>query len=222
MRLREKQGVVALAHAQLQDPLGEIVVERRARDGDKARQGCPVVLEVAKRLAQGAVGLPQTLLKLPIEPRFESGHQRLALRLVIRQARFGTQWRDACLLVVLADLAAHLEHPLACVRKDRCQVAQLAPTLRQAVTPHHHCVIGHRMARQRVRHGQRFGQTQRPFGQQPLAVVARVLAAGIIQNRGVLPHLYHSGRGVQPGALAGGGHALALGCSGQRAVVFEP
>ena len=144
--------------------------------------------------------------------RFEPVHQRLALRLVIRQARLGAQLRLARLLIVVEYLAEHLEHHLAFVRKHLFQVAELAPAMRQAVTPDHRRVIGHLIARQRVRHRQRFVKTRLPFVQQPLEVFARMTAAGVIQNGGVLPHLHHQRRGVHPGAFQGHlvfGHGVA-------------
>ena len=149
-----------------------------------------MALHVANRFAQCAVGLYQMLVHLLVEPTLEPVHQRLALRLVIRQTRLGAQLLLARLLVVVEHLADHLEYSLAFVRKPLCQVAELAPTMGQAVTPEHRRFISYLIARQCVRHGQRFGQTRLAFVQQPLEVFTRVLAAGIIQNRGVLPHLY--------------------------------
>ena len=69
---------------------------------------------------------------------------------MIGQTRLGAQLRLACLLVVIEDLAEHLEHHLACVRKHLGQVAELAPPMRQAVTPDQRRFLGYLIARQRV------------------------------------------------------------------------
>ena len=75
--------------------------------------------------------------------------------------------------------------------------------MRQAVTPDHRRVLGHRMARQRVRHRQRCGETRRPFVQEALEVFARMTAAGVRQHGGVLSHLHDQCRGVHPRAFLG-------------------
>ena len=94
-----------------------------------------MLLHIDDGLTQRAVGLHQTRGQLPVEPRFESVHQWLALRLVVRQAGLGACLRQAGLLVVVEDLAEHLEHHLALLRKHVFQLAELAPAMRQAVTP---------------------------------------------------------------------------------------
>ena len=57
------------------------------------------------------VGRHQAGVNLRGEPLFELVHQRLALRLGVRQARLGAQCIRARRLVVVEPLADHLTHP---------------------------------------------------------------------------------------------------------------
>jgi hypothetical protein len=175
----------------------------------------------ANGFAQRTVRLDQRGSALLGEPPFEPVHPRLALRLVVGEARLGAQRLLACLLVVIAALAQPLAHHLACVRHPLCAVAELAPAMRQAVTPEHRRVMGQRIARQRVRHRARVGQPRRPLGQEALAVVARMTAAGVIQTGGGLAPLHAQRRGGHPRAVLGRGQPVGLRRSAQRVVFLH-
>jgi hypothetical protein len=149
-----------------------------------------VALHVDDRFAQGAVGLDQPLGQLRVEPAFEFVHQWSALRLVVRQTRRGTPLLGASLLVLIEARAEHLEHHVACVRKDLGEVTELAAPRRQAVTADHRRLIDQGIARQRIRHDQRVGAPCRPLVQQALEVFPRMQAPGVIQHGRVLPHLH--------------------------------
>jgi hypothetical protein len=101
----------------------------------------------------------------------------LALRLVVRQARLRAQLLLAGLRIVIEYLAEHLKHHLAFVRKYRFEVAELATTMRQAVTPNQLRFIGHLIARKRIGHRQRFVATRLALVQQPLEVFSGMTAA---------------------------------------------
>jgi hypothetical protein len=159
-----KERVVALPHAQLQNPLGQSVVERRTAHREKARQGHPGALPIGHGFPQRAVGVHQVCVPLHVEPPFEPVPQRLALRLGIRQARLRAQRRLACLLVVVTARAEPLAHHLARGWKALLQVAALAPAMRQAGTPNQPRFLGHLVARERLGHRAWFCQTRRAFG----------------------------------------------------------
>ena len=95
--------------------------------------------------AQRTVGRHQAVVTLRVEPLFELVHQRLALRLVVRQARLGAQCIRARLLVVVEHLADHLTHHLAFVGTHCFQVTKLATAVCQTVTPKQPRLIGHRV-----------------------------------------------------------------------------
>ena len=81
------------------------------------------------------------------------------------------------LVVVVKHLLEACDHYLALVRKDVLKLAELAPAVRQTVTPDQRRFIGNLVARQRVRHRQWFVETRRPFVQESLEVFARMTAA---------------------------------------------
>jgi hypothetical protein len=136
-------------------------------------------------------------------PTREPVQQRLALRRGIRQPRLGAPLLLARRLIVVEYRAAHLAYSLAFVRQHRVQVAARASPMGQAVTPDQRRCIGHGMARQRGRQGQRFFQTRLPCVEPLLEVCARLAAACVIQPGGGLAPLHRPGRGVPPGAFLG-------------------
>ena len=95
------------------------------------------------------------LVKLLVEPPFELVHQRLAMRLVVRQARLRAQLFLTRLFVVVKYLPDDLEHHLTFVRKHRFEIADLAPTMGQAMTADERRFISNLIARKRVGHHQR-------------------------------------------------------------------
>ena len=108
-------------------------------------------LHIGNGLAQRTVRFHQAILTLQVEPSLEVVHQRLAIRLVVRQTRRRAHVLVAGLVIMVKHLLEGIDHHPACAWKDLLDVAELATPMRQAVAANHQAFLD-LIARQRVRH----------------------------------------------------------------------
>ena len=184
-----EQAVVAVAHAELQRLLGEIVIERRTGDTQKPRQRLPALEHVVQCLAQAAVGLDLLVGELLLHPALERIHHWGAVGLMIGQALRRAERGFGALRLLVIHRGDGRDHVRALAREEVLDVDELAARMHQAVQVHHPFAMAlGRIGRQRIGHPQHRCQRAIAQRQQVIEILPGMLATGEEQADRLLPH----------------------------------
>jgi len=201
--------VRALADTPLQGPLHQRVVEGSADDGAPSPQGLPMALPRGSRFPPRAVGFPQALLHLLVEPTWPLVHDRTARGLVVRATRRGAHLLVAGLCIMVQHLLERLDDHPARRRQHGCQSAALATAMGQTVAAHP-LVCVRCMTRERVGHDQRSAQVRLALRSEGREVCPRRRPTCIRATERALTHPDHQGGGLHACAVLRPRDALGL------------